>query len=67
MEAHVRKLGLNVRELKVETFELAHGAEMGGTVYAILETQRGQTCVTQCATGPCECIITYPSCEYICE
>ena len=63
----MRKLTLDVHELEVETFEVACLAGLGGTVHANVDTRWGDTCVTQCATGPCECRITDPSCEVVCE
>lgn len=64
----MRKLALAVGDLEVETFEVASPVARGGTVHAnVIETQRGDTCVTQCVTGPCECYFTIPSCEMICE
>jgi hypothetical protein len=66
MEAHVRKLTLDVHELKVETFEVARPEGLGGTVHANVETRWGDTCVTQCVTGPCDCYFTEPSCDRAC-
>lgn len=60
----MRKLTLDVHELKVDTFEVARPAGLGGTVHANEETDH--TCITQAVTGPCDCYFTEPSCDRAC-
>ena len=66
MEAPVRKLALDVNALQVESSEAARPERAAGTVHAHVDTRWGETCVTQCATGPCDCWLTDPSCEIVC-
>jgi hypothetical protein len=57
----VKKLRLEAEELKVETFAVAESDVAQGTVRGLApDTRVGDTCVTQCATGPCECVLTDP-------
>jgi hypothetical protein len=62
----VKKLILKLDVLKVESFEVSDAARAAGTVRAH-GTWYGGTCVTQCATGPCDCYFTDPSCNSPCD
>ncbi|HEX8904800.1 MAG TPA: hypothetical protein VF771_08170 [Longimicrobiaceae bacterium] len=59
----MKKLALDIDTLRVESFEVAAAAPTRGTVRAHDGTW-GETCVTQCVTGPCDCVVTieYGSC-----
>ena len=50
----MKKLTLNLAELRVDSFEAGAGNPVAGTVRAHMRTW-GATCVTNCATGPCYC------------
>ncbi|HET7230770.1 MAG TPA: hypothetical protein VFJ16_12250 [Longimicrobium sp.] len=53
----MKKLMLNPAALRVESFDAGEAKAVAGTVRAH-EGTWGETCVTQCATGPCDCMIT---------
>lgn len=53
----MKKLILDPAALCVESFDAGEGKAAGGTVRAH-EGTWGETCVTQCATGHCECVVT---------
>ena len=58
----MKKLTLDPEALRVETFEPREREARGGTVRAHNPTwYAGETCVTQCATGPCDCVLTAPA------
>ena len=53
----MKKLRLDPDALRIESFEASDGEARPGTVRGH-EGTYGETCITQCATGPCECMIT---------
>lgn len=53
----MKKLILDPAALRVESFTASDRAPVEGTVHAH-EGTYGETCRTQCATGPCDCVIT---------
>jgi hypothetical protein len=57
----VKKLTLDLAELRVDSFEAGAENPTAGTVQAYVRTWAA-TCVTNCATGPCYC----PSLEQGC-
>jgi len=59
-----KKLALRIDALEVESFAAADVRRDGGTVRA--HGTFGGTCITQCATGPCDCYFTDPSCNSPC-
>lgn len=64
----MKKLSLRIADLAVESFSVLERDPRGGTVHGHMpDTRVGSTCVTQCATGPCDCVFTDPySCEVVC-
>lgn len=57
----MKKLTLDLAELRVDSFEAGAENPTAGTVQAYVRTWAA-TCVTNCATGPCYC----PSLEQGC-
>ena len=57
----MKKLKLDPDALRIESFEAARDEAPKGTVRG-REGTYGETCITQCATGHCECVITYEWC-----
>jgi hypothetical protein len=57
----VKKLTLDAEALRVETFEPREREARDGTVRGH-EGTWGETCVTQCATGHCDCQLTVDGC-----
>jgi hypothetical protein len=58
----MKKLRLDPDDLRVETFEPREREARGGTVRGNDGTW-GETCVTQCVTGHCDCMLTIDGCE----
>ena len=55
----MKKLMLDPAALRVDSFEPGETTAAEGTVRAH-EGTWGETCRTQCATGPCDCMLTIP-------
>jgi hypothetical protein len=53
----MKKLTLRIDQLAVESFPVLEREARGGTINAH-ETRFDGTCMTQCATGVCDCAIT---------
>ncbi|HSU16838.1 hypothetical protein [Longimicrobium sp.] len=62
----MKKLALTIESLTVESFAVEGVEREGGTVRAHVDTRFGETCMTQCATGICDCYFTDPSCNSPC-
>ena len=62
----MKKLALKIDALRVESFEVAGPERMGGTVRAHAGARFGNSGMTQCLTGICDCVITY-SCDAVCD
>jgi hypothetical protein len=57
----VKKLTLDAEALRVESFEPREREAREGTVRGHDGTWWGETCVTQCVTGPCDCQLSVPA------
>ena len=55
----MKKLKLDLSELQVQSFVALEREPRPGTVLGH-EGTWGETCVTQCATGHCDCMLTVP-------
>jgi len=58
----MKKLTLDPEALRVESFEPREREACDGTVRGHEGTWWGETCVTQCVTGPCDCQLTVDGC-----
>ena len=56
----MKKLRLDPDKLRVESFEPREREARGGTVRGNEGTWALDTCVTQCVSGPCDCMFTVP-------
>jgi hypothetical protein len=59
----MKKLTLRIDQLAVESFPVMEREARGGTIHAH-ETRFDGTCMTQCATGMCDCAFTI---DYSCD